>query len=402
MKNNYRKLKLTIMLQAVFIAAVTVLVGGLIQEYFIDGVYNDSFANLFLNIMELLHVQEDVAISLYWKWIGHNKPFFLVVGFLLLFALFLYMLLANLEKYLVQVEDGIENIISESTEPVVLITELKPIELKLNQIKETLRRQEREAQELEQKKNDMLLFLAHDLKTPLTSVVAYLTMLEEHPEMSVEERARYTHISLEKAIRLGDLIGEFFEITKFNLQTIDLEPVELNLSMMLEQIADELYGVLQEKGLNCQVEAEEDIMILADPDKLVRVFDNILRNAIVYCAEESTLLIQCFSQEDHVKIVFENEGKDIPEEFLDKIFDKFYRADASRSSSTGGAGLGLAIAKQIVVLHGGTICAESEAGKTRFIVTLPKEKGGEINEVHTHRRRAPWGMSGRWKGLYKK
>ncbi|MDY5986587.1 MAG: HAMP domain-containing sensor histidine kinase [Lachnoclostridium sp.] len=402
MKNSYRKLKLTIMLEAVFIAAVTLLVGGLIQEYFIDGVYNDRFADIFLRIMNFFHVQEQVAIPLYWKWIGHNKPFFLIVGFLLLFALFLYIVLSNVEKYLVQVEDGIENIISDSTEPIVLITELKPIEEKLNQIKENLRRQEREAQEMEQKKNDMLLFLAHDLKTPLTSVVAYLTMLEEHPEMPEEERARYTHISLEKAVRLGELIHEFFDITKFNLQDTTLEWVDLNLSMMLEQIADELYGVLQEKHLRCEVEAEEDIMISADPDKLVRVFDNILRNAIVYCSENSTLSIRCFSVGNDVKIIFENEGQTIPEEMLDKIFEKFYRADAARSSSTGGAGLGLAIAKQIVSLHDGTISAESEEGKTRFIVTLPREKGGEPDEVHTHSRRAPWGMSGRWKGLHKK
>ena len=402
MKNSYRKLKLTIMLQAVFIAAVTLLVGGLIQEYFIDGVYNDRFADIFLRVMSFFHVQEQVAIPLYWKWIGHNKPFFLVVGFLLLFALFLYIVLSNVEKYLIQVEDGIENIISDSTEPVVLITELKPIEEKLNQIKENLRRQERDAQEMEQKKNDMLLFLAHDLKTPLTSVVAYLTMLEEHPEMSAEERARYTHISLEKAIRLGELIHEFFDITKFNLQDTTLDWVDLNLSMMLEQIADELYGVLQEKHLRCEVEAEEDIMISADPDKLVRVFDNILRNAIVYCSENSTLSIRCFSVGNDVKIIFENEGQTIPEEMLDKIFEKFYRADAARSSSTGGAGLGLAIAKQIVSLHDGTISAESKEGKTRFIVTLPREKGGEPDEVHTHSRRAPWGMSGRGKGLHKK
>ena len=390
------------MLEAVFIAAVTLLVGGLIQEYFIDGVYNDRFADIFLRIMNFFHVQEQVAIPLYWKWIGHNKPFFLIVGFLLLFALFLYIVLSNVEKYLVQVEDGIENIISDSTEPIVLITELKPIEEKLNQIKENLRRQERDAQEMEQKKNDMLLFLAHDLKTPLTSVVAYLTMLEEHPEMPEEERARYTHISLEKAVRLGELIHEFFDITKFNLQDTTLERVDLNLSMMLEQIADELYGVLQEKHLRCEVEAEEDIMISADPDKLVRVFDNILRNAIVYCSENSTLSIRCFSVGNDVKIIFENEGQTIPEEMLDKIFEKFYRADAARSSSTGGAGLGLAIAKQIVSLHDGTISAESEEGKTRFIVTLPREKGGEPDEVHTHSRRAPWGMSGRWKGLHKK
>lgn len=399
MKNDYRKFKMSIILQAVFVAAVTVLVGSLIQEYFIDGVYNDSFAEIFLRIMSFFHVQEELAVSLYWKWIGHNKPFFLLVGFLLLFALFLYVVLTNVEKYLVQMERGIENIISKSTEPVVLVAELKPIEQKMNQIKETLRRQEREAQEMEQRKNDMLLFLAHDLKTPLTSVVAYLNMLEEHPDMSEEERIRYTHISLEKAERLGELIGEFFEITKYNLQDVTLETTTLNLSMLLEQIADELYGVLMEKRLQCKMEAGDNIMIEADPDKLVRVFDNILRNAIVYCTEDSEIMIQCTSMENQVKIVFENEGQTIPKEQLDKIFEKFYRGDVSRSSRTGGAGLGLAIAKQIVSLHGGTICAESEAGKTRFVVMLPIKNEEKIHEVYTHSGYTSGGETGGRKNL---
>ena len=289
MKNNYRKLKLSILLQTVFVTALTVLVGGVILEFVIDGIYNDCFANLFVQFMRDMNVSEETAVSLYWQLIGDNKVFFMILGFLALFSLFFYIALSKMTKYLDQVGEGIENILSDSAEPIHLITELKPLELKLNEIKNTLKRQEQEAAQIEQKKNDLVLFLAHDLKTPLTSVVAYLSMLDSHPEMSVEERARYTHISLEKAIRLGDLISEFFEITKFNLQDIVLEPVELNLTMMLEQIADELYGVLQEKGLSCQVEAEEELIIYGDPDKLARVFDNILRNAIVYCKENTSL-----------------------------------------------------------------------------------------------------------------
>ena len=123
----------------------------------------------------------------------------------------------------------------------------------------------------------LLVFLAHDLKTPLTSVVAYLTMLDSYKDMPEEERERYTNIALEKSIRLGELINEFFEITKFGLQEIVLEPVELNLSMMLEQVADEIYGVLQEKNLTCEIAAEENLFIQGDPDKLARVFDNILK-----------------------------------------------------------------------------------------------------------------------------
>ena len=396
MKSNYRKLKFSILLQTVLVTALTVLVGGFLLNYVIDGVYNDSFATTFVDILTAFHVEEQTAIDLYWSLIGDNKVFFMIVGFLLLFALFFYVALSKMTKYLDQVGDGIENIISESTEPIHLITELKPIEIRLNEIKATLKRQDLEAIESEKKKNDLVLFLAHDLKTPLTSVVAYLAMLDAHPDMPEAERAKYIHISLEKAIRLGELINEFFDITKFNLQDIELEPVELNLSMMLEQIADELYGVLQEKQLTCEVETEDGLVVYGDPDKLARVFDNILRNAIAYCYAGTTIQISACRKNKDVEIIFSNRGKKIPGTKLQTIFEKFYRLDDSRSSETGGAGLGLAIAKEIVELHGGRIMARSDDEKTQFIVTLPSEKEQEEkedNEVHTHRGRAFRGVA---------
>lgn len=405
MNSNYRKLKFSILLQTVLVTALTVLVGGFLLNYVIDGVYNDSFAKTFVRILTSFHVEEQTAIDLYWSLIGDNKIFFMIVGFLLLFALFFYVALSKMTKYLDQVGDGIENIISDSTEPIHLITELKPIEIRLNEIKATLKRQELEAVESEKKKNDLVLFLAHDLKTPLTSVVAYLAMLDAHPNMPQPEREKYIHISLEKAIRLGELINEFFDITKFNLQEIDLEPVELNLTMMLAQIADELYGVLQEKKLTCEVEAEDDLVVYGDPDKLARVFDNILRNAIAYCYENTTIRISACRKNKNVEIIFANQGEKIPGTKLQMIFEKFYRLDDSRSSKTGGAGLGLAIAKEIVELHGGRIMAKSDEEMTRFIVTLPdgrQQEEKKENEVHTHRRRAFRGPAGRRKALQRK
>lgn len=402
LKNNYRKLKLSLLLQTVFITALTVLVGGFLLVFIIDGVYNDSFANAFVKFLVSLNMNEETAVKLYWRLLGDNKIFFVILGYLSLFALFFYISLTRMTRYLNQVEDGIETILSDSDEPIKLITELRPLEEKMNEIKATLKRQEREGIEMEQKKNDLVLFLAHDLKTPLTSVVAYLSMLEENPDMSPEERARYTHVAVEKANRLGDLISEFFEITQFNLQGIELNLVELNLTMMLEQIADELYGVLQAKNLSCQVEIQEDMVIQGDPDKLARVFDNILRNAISYCKRDSVLTIRGEKVLNEYVISFENEGETIPEDKLNKIFEKFYRADVSRNTQTGGAGLGLAIAKEIVTLHGGMIRAESENGKTSFIVVLPYKKGEETNEVSAHSRRAPWGIAGRGKFIHRK
>ena len=390
MKNNYRKLKFSILLQTVLVTALTVLVGGFILNYIIDGIYNDSFAKAFVRIMMDLNVKEQTAIDLYWRLIGNNKTFFMIVGFLLLFALFFYVALSKMTKYLDQVGEGIENILSDSTEPIHLITELKPIEIRLNEIKATLKRQELEAVEGEKKKNDLVVFLAHDLKTPLTSIVAYLTMLDSYPEMAEEERAKYIHVSLEKSIRLGELINEFFDITRYNLQDIELEPVEINLSMMLEQLADELYGVLQEKHLTCEVQVEENLEVYGDPDKLARVFDNLLRNAIAYCYDHTKIEIGAQMKRGDIEIIFTNEGDKIPGTMLQTIFEKFYRVDGSRSSGTGGAGLGLAIAKEIVELHGGLIRAKSDDIKTQFIVTLPSkniEEEGAADEVHTHRRR---------------
>ena len=229
-------------------------------------------------------------------------------------------------------------------------------------------------------------------------------MLDSHPDMPVEERAKYTHISLEKAIRLGELISEFFDITKFNLQNIELEPVELNLTMMLEQIADELYGVLRDKNLSCELNAEEDLEVNGDPDKLARVFDNILRNAVAYCYQDTTICIDAYRKNENIEIVFSNEGKKIPGTKLQTIFEKFYRLDDSRSTETGG-GLGLAIAKEIVELHGGRIMAKSDDYKTKFIVTLPSTKAGEKgedNEVHTHSRRPFRNRTGRRKLVQRK
>lgn len=380
------------MLQTVFVTALTLLVGFLLLEFVLD----DS-SNGFVKLLKSANVEEATAIEWYWRIFGNNKEFFIIVGFLLLFSLFFYILLSSLTKYLKQIEKGINNIASDSEESIQMISELKPIESRLSEIKRTLKRQKMDAAEAEKKKNDLVVYLAHDLKTPLTSIVAYLTMLDSYKDMPEEERERYTHIALEKSVRLGELINEFFDITKFNHQDIELEKTELNLTMMLEQVADEFYGVFQAKNVLCQVDAEEDLRVYGDADKLARVFDNILRNAVSYCYPESLIRIEAKRVEDGNQITFSNRGNQIPEEKLSTIFEKFYRLDEARTTSTGGAGLGLAIAKKIVELHGGDIKATSDEQETHFIVTLPDKQMGEKDEVYSHSRRPSRGRTRRIK-----
>ena len=169
---------------------------------------------------------------------------------------------------------------------------------------------------------------------------------------------------------MEDLINEFFEITRFNLSEITLQYTEINLTLLLEQLTFEFQPMLQEKGLQCSLDVPENLFLRCDADKIQRVFDNLLRNAIIYSFLDTTITITAELAGEEVTIRFENHGNTISREKLSLIFEQFYRLDVERSTS-GGTGLGLAIAKQIVELHKGRIFAESEQEIIRFTVILP-------------------------------
>ena len=238
-------------------------------------------------------------------------------------------------------------------------------------IKSDVLRQEQLLREEASRKNDLITYLAHDLKTPLTSVIGYLSLLEEAPDMPAEQKARYVHITLDKALRLERLINEFFEITRYNLQQIVLERETVDLSFLLVQLADEFYPILEAHGNTVRLVNAEGLKLRGDGEKLARVFNNILKNAVAYSYPDTEILIRCEREENNLRICIQNQGRTIPKQKLDAIFEKFFRLDDARNTNTGGAGLGLAIAREIVTLHGGTITAESEDDVTSFIVKLP-------------------------------
>lgn len=245
------------------------------------------------------------------------------------------------------------------------------IEIKLSDVHLKVVESRRKAIEAEKKKDDLVMYLAHDLKTPLTSVIGYLTLLDECRDIPTEQRAKFVGISLEKAYRLEQLINEFFEITRFNINTVTLEKNRIDLNMMLEQITDEFYPMLSEKNLSVSIDIPEHIIMFADSDKIARVFDNLLKNAVTYSYNDTEIKIGARIRKNKVLIKFRNKCDEIPKEKLNRLFEKFYRIDSSRNSSTGGSGLGLAIAKQLTELHGGTIIAKSITDYTDFTVVLP-------------------------------
>ena len=371
MKSNYKKLKRTILIRTGLVALLALVIGEGIVHFFIDGIFQGLFTRAMMAIFTGMHMDSEMANEWYGRIFMDHKTVFLVIGFIILFLIFYNLLVKRMLHYLSSVEAAIDAIQREDDEQIVLVPELKPLEDKLMALRATLKRKEMETAISEQKKNDLVVYLAHDLKTPLTSIIAYLTMLDQRKSMPDEDREKYIHVTFEKASRLRELINEFFEITRFNLQDIVLEKEQLNLSFLLEQLADESYGVLKDKYPTCSVKTDDDLMVMGDPDKLARVFDNLLRNAIAYSYTDTEIEIEARAKGTDIVITFENQGHEIPEQNLKLIFEKFYRVDNARSSQTGGSGLGLSIAKRIVELHGGIIEATSDWERTTFTVVLP-------------------------------
>lgn len=372
MKNEFSKLKRKIILQITLILILTIIVGYFIYYALIDGVLQAPFANLFINFCEkVLQLDFYTAQSIYSSIFQLNKPFWLAIGFILLLLIIFYLALSRFTHYFNIISRGIDMLTDESETEILLPSELDFMEKKLNTVKSKLEKRSKDALEAEQRKNDLVVYLAHDIKTPLTSVIGYLSLLDEAADMPLEQKEKYLKITLEKATRLEQLINEFFEITRFNLQSILLEKETINLNYMLMQMADEFYPLLTPNGKQTIVDVEEDLKVDADANKLARVFNNILKNAIAYSYENSIIEISGTRKNEQAIITFTNKGKVIPPHKLNMIFEKFYRLDTSRTTQTGGAGLGLAIAKEIVRAHGGSISAESDDDKTVFTVKIP-------------------------------
>lgn len=294
-------------------------------------------------------------------------PFLAIVGVVVISLL----LFRKPFSYLQEIVQAAEQMQQEPEKPIILSAPVKTIQDELNRLRESSNQNALAAKEAEQRKNDLIVYLAHDLKTPLTSVIGYLSLLQDEPEISQELRAKYTGIALNKAQRLEELINQFFEITRFQLTHMELEWETIHFSRMLEQTAFEFQPILEEKHLQLQTEIAPDVKLTCDPDKLERVVDNLIRNAISYSYPDTAISLEMHTTEEYAVLTICNTGRTISPEKLDRIFEQFFRGDSSRATATGGAGLGLAIAKQITELHSGTIKADSRNEQIRFTVTLP-------------------------------
>lgn len=332
--------------------------------YIQDIVFNGTFIDL---VTDTFGYEAALNILL------SKRPIIISIGFSILFMGYIIVEVNAIQK-LGNVFKSMDVLFKKDNTLLDLEDEFKEIEESFNELKLENMRNEQLAQMEIQRKNDLIAYLAHDIKTPLASVIGYLSLLDEANDMPEEQKKKYMKITLDKACRVEQLINEFFEITRFNLSTIPLQKEMIPLSFMLAQMADEFYPMLEKGGHSIELDVKDDLRIEADPDKIARVFNNILKNAIAYSYKNTVIKIAAFEEEDYVAVTISDKGTTIPNENLRMIFDKFYRLDEARSTNTGGAGLGLAIAKEIVFAHDGEIIVTSNEEETCFKIRLPKKE----------------------------
>ncbi len=249
-------------------------------------------------------------------------------------------------------------------EHIHLPEELKDIEISLNKIKDKAFLEEK-------KKNDLIVYLAHDIKTPLTSLIGYLHLLKEGENLSLEEETKYLDIALNKSLRLEELINELFDITKFSLDEVKLHKEKLSLNLMIDQIVDDFYPLTLRLHKKIEFLKKDKIIIKADSGLLARVISNLIKNALSYSYENTSILIRTYQDKKYAYIIVGNKGDKIKEEDLEKIFAKFYRVDKARKTDAGGSGLGLAISREIILKHKGDIKVMSNDEETKFTIKLP-------------------------------
>lgn len=311
----------------------------------------------------------------------------LVVSGILVFLISFFILLSDLIIYVEEISNGMKEISEGNLGTIIELKgndEFASMAENINKMTaQVLVIMDRE-RETERSKNELITSVAHDLRTPLTSITGYLELLRNNSTLDNETKDKYIDIVYNKAKRLEHLIYDLFNFTKLNHGKINLKPGTINLVKLIEQLLDEFYPSLQDNNLEYEYHtSKQDILIQADGDLIARLFDNLINNAIKYGADGKLIKVCIKDADDMVRVDVINYGKVIPNNELENIFKKFYRVEQSRCEQTGGTGLGLAIAKNVVEMHNGTIEVTSSLKGTSFSVRLPYHLEGHKEKFVT-------------------
>lgn len=311
-------------------------------------------------------------------WYVFNMPLFGVLLLLLLagmfFMLYFFVLTSSLMKYLLRIIYSVQVISSGNLAhriPVTRSDELGLLAIQINRMTERLDQSMQEERKAAKAKQELITSVSHDLRTPLTSIVGYMDLIERDQYKDEVELRHYTNIVFSKAKRLQKLIEDLFEYTRTLHGAMVIHKEKVDLGELIEQLVAEAFPMLEKAGVECRLHpSQEKIILSADGDKLARVYENLISNAIQYGRNGKYVDIKWKVEKNAAVVEVINYGQPIHAQDLPMIFERFYRGEKSRADHLGGAGLGLAIAKNIIELHGGTVNARSTAEQTVFETRL--------------------------------
>lgn len=366
-RNDYAALKRKIFTR-ILIAAGCAVVVVVVLRMLAYGRTADWLVNAFTDVFR---IDWDSASKIYHFAIRNYLELLFAVAIIVLVVIGFRLVIKSFTIYLDEIAEGIDRLNGDQDAEIKLSPELGAVENRLRNLQQTLLRRQQQSRQSEQRKNDLVIYSAHDIRTPLTSALGYLILLDGNPELPAEERRKYTGIALAKTRELDGMINELFEITRYNLHDISLEMSPVDLCSLLLQMREEHYPQLQGGNKTLRLDVDEDLIVYGDAEKLARAFNNLLKNAITYSKPDSSITVSARQSEEAVTIFFQNQCDPIPQDQLDRIFDPFVRMKGSGAADSGGAGLGLAITREILELHDGTIRAENTDGGIRFTMTLP-------------------------------
>lgn len=242
----------------------------------------------------------------------------------------------------------------------------------VNALVDTITQAMQEERASEKSKDELITNVSHDLRTPLTSIIGYLGLIEDHQYQSEEDIVKYSHIAYDKAKQMKNLVEDLFEYTKVQQHGAPVNLMTVDLGQLLEQAGASFELEADKKGMAINVSCEPTpLSITANPEKLGRLFSNLVANALKYGHGASYIHLTAKQLGEKVVITVADDGEKIPAESVKHLFERFYRVESSRNKATGGTGLGLAIVQSIVELHHGSVTARSDDQETAFVVTLP-------------------------------
>jgi two-component system, OmpR family, sensor histidine kinase VanS len=340
-------------------SAITYLLFKVLQLYYYTNVsYGDTLA-YFRKIIQN---------------IGDLNAFLLL--FIMLSILFFFLLTKPYSAYFNEISKGIHYLAQGDFKHRVQILsndEFSDIAKSINLASEKLEQAIERGDFSESSKEQLVVNLAHDLRTPLTSVLGYLDLILKDDSLTENQMRHYLTIAFTKSQRLERLIDELFEITRMNYGMLPIEKKQIDLSELLIQLKEELYPVFEKNHLIARMNITSPLSIMGDGELLARVFENLLTNANRYGYDGQFVDINGFVDAGEVVVQVINYGDSIPPNELPYLFDMFYTGDKARTHQEDSTGLGLFIAKNIVEQHNGTITAQSSLISTVFEVRLPQE-----------------------------